>query len=60
MPVLSDLQLITLISPLFVFILLTQISGIPLLENRADKKWSEDPEYLKYKERTPVLILKKP
>ena len=60
LPVLSGWQLITLISPVFVYILLTKISGIPLLENRGMKKWGSDPEYIDYVNRTPALILKKP
>ena len=59
-PVLSDWQLCTLISPIFVYVLLTKISGVPLLENRAIKKWGSDPEYMNYLERTPVLIMRKP
>ena len=55
-PVLEGWQLVTLISPVFVYILLTKISGIAMLEPRADKKWSEDPEYRLYKETTPALI----
>ena len=55
-PVLEGWQLVTLISPVFVYILLTKISGIAMLEPRADKKWGEDPEYRLYKESTPVLI----
>ena len=38
LPVLSGWQLVTLISPIFVYILLTRISGIPMLENRGQKK----------------------
>ncbi|MDP6916616.1 MAG: DUF1295 domain-containing protein, partial [SAR86 cluster bacterium] len=49
-------QLLTLISPIFVYILLTRISGISMLERRADKKWGDDPEYQLYKENTPSLI----
>ena len=60
LPVLSGWQLVTLISPLFVYILLTKISGIPLLENRGMKKWGSDPEYIDYVNRTPALMLKKP
>jgi len=60
LPVLSGWQLVTLISPVFVYILLTKISGIPLLENRGMKKWVSDPEYIDYVNRTPALILKKP
>ena len=60
LPVLSGWQLVTLISPVFVYILLTKISGIPLLENRGMKKWGSDPEYIDYVNRTPALLLKKP
>ena len=60
LPVLSGWQLVTLISPVFVYVLLTRISGIPMLENRAIKKWGSDPEYVDYLERTPSLIMKKP
>jgi steroid 5-alpha reductase family enzyme len=64
LPVLTGSQYITLISPLispvFVYVLLTRISGIPLLEVRADKKWGDDPEYRAYKERTPVLFPRPP
>ena len=60
LPVLSGWQLVTLISPVFVYILLTKISGIPLLENRGMKKWGSDPEYIDYVNRTPALMLKKP
>jgi steroid 5-alpha reductase family enzyme len=56
LPVLRGWQWVTLISPLFVTLLLTRISGIPMLEERADKKWGGDPEYEEYKARTPVLI----
>ena len=55
-PVLEGWQLVTLISPVFVYILLTKISGIAMLEARADKKWGEDPEYQLYKEIIPALI----
>ena len=55
-PVLESWQLLTLISPIFVYILLTRISGISMLERRADKKWGDDPEYLLYKESTSALI----
>jgi len=55
-PVLEGWQLITLISPIFIYILLTRISGIAMLETRADKKWGGDPEYQLYKKTTPALI----
>ena len=55
-PVLQGWQLLTLISPIFVYILLTRISGVTMLERRADKKWGDDPEYQLYKETTSSLI----
>ena len=59
-PVLVGWQLATLISPLFVVVLLTFISGVRMLENRANKAWGEDPDYQAYKARTPVLLLRPP
>ena len=60
LPVLSGWQLATMISPLFVFLLLTKVSGIPLLENLAQKKWGSDPEFIAYTEATPALMMRKP
>jgi len=59
-PILSGWQWIVLISPIFVTFLLTKVSGIPMLERIADKKWADDPEYQSYKSRTPALIMKPP
>jgi steroid 5-alpha reductase family enzyme len=47
---------VTLLSPVFVTVLLTQISGIPILERRADDRWGGQDDYETYKENTPVLI----
>ncbi len=56
LPVLRGWQWIALISPLFVTLLLTRVSGIPLLEKKADAKWGGQEDYEAYKKRTPVLI----
>ena len=56
LPVLRGWQWVTLISPVFVALLLTRVSGVPLLEKRADEKWGGQDDYEAYKERTPVLI----
>lgn len=56
-PVLQGWQAATLISPLFVTVLLTLVSGMRMLEYRADKTWGEDPDYQAYKRRTPGLML---
>ena len=50
-------QYLTLISPLFTYILLVYVSGVRMLEARADKKWGHDEDYKKYKSNTPVLWL---
>lgn len=55
-PVLQGWQWIALISPIFVTILLTRVSGIPMLEKRADEKWGGQEDYERYKKETPVLI----
>ena len=55
-PVLQGWQILTLISPLFVIFLLCRVSGIPLLEARAQERWGEDPDYQRYVKTTPVLI----
>ena len=56
LPNLSGWTYLTLISPIFVIILLTRISGVPLLEKRADEKWGGQADYESYKARTSVLI----
>ena len=56
LPVLRGWQWVTLISPVFVTLLLTRISGVPMLEKRADEKWGEQADYEDYKMNTPVLI----
>jgi len=56
LPVLQGWQWVALISPIFVTLLLTRVSGIPLLEKKADQKWGGQAEYEEYKKRTPSLI----
>ena len=56
LPTLSGFQYVTLISPLFIYLLLTRISGVNLLEESSDKKWGDLPEYEQYKRETPVLV----
>lgn len=60
LPILTGWQYVTLISPLFVTLLLTKISGIPMLESRAKKRWGDDPEYVAYVRRTSVLVPRQP
>lgn len=56
LPVLQGWQWVALISPAFVTLLLTRVSGVPLLEKKADKKWGGQEDYEAYKKKTPVLI----
>lgn len=56
LPVLRGWQWVTLISPIFVTLLLTRISGVPILEKRADEKWGGQSDYEGYKKNTSVLI----
>jgi len=49
-------KLYGLISPLFIIILLLFVSGIPILEKSADKRWGELKDYKSYKKHTSLLI----
>ncbi len=56
LPVLRGWQWVAMISPIFVTLLLTRVSGVPLLEAKSDKKWGGKKDYEDYKKNTPVLI----
>ena len=56
LPLLSEWQFVTLVSPVFVYLLLTKISGLPFLEDKAEKKWGGVKDYIEYKNKTPVLV----
>ena len=59
-PVLSGWQLATLISPIFVYLLLTRVSGIPTLDRLAKQKWGSDSDYTAYVQATSKLMLAPP
>ena len=59
-PTLYGWRYFALISPLFVFILLTRISGIPLLAARGKERWGEEPAYQEYLARTSKLVPRPP
>ena len=52
----TGLERVAWISPIFIYLLLTKLSGIPILDKRALEKWGDDPEYQKYRANTPALI----
>jgi steroid 5-alpha reductase family enzyme len=56
LPALAGWSLLTLVSPLFVFVLLTRVSGIPMLEKKGSKRWGDDPAYQRYCRQTPLLV----
>jgi steroid 5-alpha reductase family enzyme len=56
LPALRGWGWISLISPVFITILLTRISGVPMLEERADEKWGGQEDYEAYKKNTSVLV----
>jgi steroid 5-alpha reductase family enzyme len=55
---LQGLQYLTLISPIFTYLLLVYVSGVRMLEARGDLKWGDDPDYQNYKKSTPTLFFK--
>ena len=56
----SGWEWLGLLSPVFVTLILTQVSGIPLLEADADARWGERADYRRYRDNTPVLIPRRP
>jgi steroid 5-alpha reductase family enzyme len=59
----TGLERVAWISPIFTYILLTKISGVPILNKRALEKWGDDLDYQNYRDRTPALFprfIKKP
>ncbi len=60
LPVLTGWRFAVLISPVFVFVLLTRVSGVPLLEYRAKKRWGDEPEFQHYTKNTPALVPRPP
>jgi steroid 5-alpha reductase family enzyme len=55
LPVLQGFQWLALISPVFVYLLLRYISGVPMLEKRSDQRWGEEEAYQRYKAKTRLL-----
>lgn len=56
LPLLSGWSFIVFMSPLLIFLLLTRVSGINLLDAAGDAKWGNEPDYRAYRARTSVLV----
>ena len=54
---LSGTQYLTMISPIFTYVLLVYISGVRMLDDMGNKKWGHLEEYKQYKQNTPVLYI---
>lgn len=55
-PVVQSTQWVAVVTPFFVYLLLNKVSGVNLLETRADEKWGSDAAYQTYKKNTPVFF----
>ena len=55
-PFLHGLAFLTAAGPVFITLLLLFVSGIPLLEKSAEKRFGDDPGYREYKRRTSILV----
>lgn len=55
-PVLTGWSWLVVISPVFVYLLLTRVSGVNLQNAQAKERWGDDPAYQEYRRNTPALI----
>lgn len=56
LPYLSGIQYVSVMGPVFITLLLLFVSGIPLLEKSAEKKYGQNPDYRRYRDSTSLLI----
>jgi steroid 5-alpha reductase family enzyme len=59
-PLLLGWSWLAVISPIFVYLLLTRVSGVNLLDGIAKERWGDDPAYQVYRKNTPVLFPRPP
>jgi len=56
MSALSGAQHLVVLSPAMVALLITKVSGIPILERSGEERWGETEEYRRYLREVPVLL----
>ena len=49
---------LSILSPIFVYVLLRFLTGVPKLERRADEKWGMQKKYIDYKKETGIIFPK--
>ena len=54
----DNYKYIVFLTPIFVYLLLTRISGVNLLEEIGNKRWSNNKDYKDYKKNTPIFFPK--
>ena len=54
----TGLILIGVISPIYIITILLFVSGVPMLEKKYNKRYGDNSEYKKYKEKTNLIIIK--
>ena len=54
----DNYKYIVFLTPIFVYLLLTRVSGVNLLEEIGDKRWSNNKDYKDYKKNTPIFFPK--
>lgn len=56
LPLLQGAQFATVVSPIFVFVLIRYVSGVPKLAASAEQRWGATAAYQAYKASTNLLL----
>lgn len=49
-------SILALAGPIFIYLVIRYVSGVPILEKKADERYADNPEYQEYKENTGLII----
>lgn len=58
LPFINNIELLSIVSPLFIAYLLLNVTGIPTLERKYEERYKGNKEYASYKKRTGRLLFK--